>query len=184
MSGKGLKEQNYLVTTEEICEIMGLSARRIQQLVDEKAIVRASHGKYDLVASVRSYNDYIKNKLIEDDPDLDKLREETLWIRARRMKAESEYKIMSGELHRSKDVEEIMNKMMEVFRSQLLSFPTRAAPKVIGETDVNVVREMLTKDIKEVMQVLSDYDPSVFYEQSEDKIHVESPEEAGIVDRK
>ena len=184
MSRKSLKENNYLVSTDEICEIMGLSARRIQQLVDEKAIVRASHGKYDLVASIRSYNDYVKNKLIEEDADLDKLREETLWIRARRLKSEAEYNIMSGELHRSSDVEEVMNKMMEFFRSQLLSYPTRSAPKVLGETDINAVREILKDDINEVMQVLSDYDPNIFYDQSSDKIYVESPEEAGIVGRK
>ncbi|ARD47584.1 type IV toxin-antitoxin system AbiEi family antitoxin domain-containing protein [Sporosarcina sp. P33] len=184
MSGKGLKERNYLVSTDEICEIMGLSARRIQQLVDEKAIVRASHGKYDLVASVRSFNEYTKNKLIEEDADLDKLREETLWIRARRMKSEAEYNIMSGELHRSSDVEEVMNKMMEFFRSQLLSLPTRSAGKVLGETDINAIRETLRSDIKELMTILSDYDPAVFYEQSDDKIYVESPEEAGVVERK
>lgn len=184
MSGKGLKENNYLVSTAEICEIMGFSSRRIQQLVEAKAVVRAARGKYDLVATVRAYTDYIQNKMVEEDPDLDKLREETLWIRARRMKSEAEYKIMSGELHRSKDVEVVLNKMMEVFRSQLLSFPTRAAPKVLGETDVNAIRESLTADIRETMQVLSDYDPAVFYDQSEDKIYVESPEEAGIVDRK
>lgn len=183
MGGKGLKEKNYLVSTEEICEIMGLGSRRIQQLADEKAIVRASHGKYDLVASIRSYNEYQRNRIIEADPDLDKLREETKWIRARRLKSEAEYNIMSGELHRSKDVEAVMNKMMEFFRTQLLSFPTRSAPKVIGEVDVNVVQEILKDDMRDVMQVLSDYDPHAFYEQSEDKIHVENPEEAGIVGR-
>lgn len=184
MSGKSLKDKGYLVSTVEICEIMGLSARRIQQLVDEKAIVRSSHGKYDLVASIRSYVEFQKERLIAEDPDLDKLREETRWIRARRMKSEAEYSIMSGDLHRSKDVEEIMNKMMEFFRSQLLSYPTRSSPKVLGETDINAVQKILKDDMREVMQVLSDYDPHAFYDQSDDKIYVENPEEAGIVGRK
>lgn len=182
MAGKTLRKNNFLVSTDEICEIMGLSSRRIQQLVGEKAIVRASHGKYDLVASVRSFVEYQKNQLIAEDPDLDKLKEETLWIRARRLKSEAEYKIMSGNLHRSEDVEQVMNKMMEFFRSQLLSLPTRTAPKVIGEADINAIRKILKDDVRELMQFLSDYDPNVFYEQSSDKIYVEDPGEAVVVD--
>lgn len=133
MSGKGLSEKGYLVSTAEICEIMGLSSRRIQQLVDEKAIVRASHGKYDLTASVRAYIEYEKEKLISEDEDLDKVREETLWTRARRKKTEAELGIITGNLHRARDVENVMNAMMMSFRSQLLSFASRLSPKVQGK---------------------------------------------------
>lgn len=184
MSNQRFELGDGIVTSAELAKILGFSTARIRQLEAEKAFKKVGHGKYNLNETISSYVEYKERLLVEDDADLDKLREETLWIRARRLKSEAEYNIMSGDLHRSSDVEAVMNKMMEFFRSQLLSFPTRSAPKVCGEKDINVVREVLKDDIKEVMQVLSDYDPNIFYDQSDDKIFVESPEEAGIIERK
>lgn len=170
MSGKGLKGNGYLVSTAEICEIMGLSSRRIQQLVDEKAIVRASHGKYDLVASVRAYVEYSKEKMISDDEDLNKLKEDTLWTRARRKKTEAELGIILGLLHRSGDVENIMNSMMMAFRSQLLSFSSRLAPKVQGKKDLIEIQEIVKDEVGDLMNELKDYDPDIFYAESDDVI--------------
>ncbi|GGG32869.1 hypothetical protein GCM10007425_29410 [Lysinibacillus alkalisoli] len=175
MSGKGLKGNDYLVSTNELCEIMGLSSRRIQQLVDEKAVVRASHGKYDLPATFKAYLEYEKEKVIADDPDLDKLREETLWTRARRKKTEAELGIITGKLHRAGDVESIMNAMMMSFRSQLLSFASRLAPKVQGKKDLVEIQELVKDEVEDLMNELKDYDPDVFYAESDDVITSDEP---------
>lgn len=175
MSGKGLKENGYLVSTSEICEIMGLKPRRIQQLADEGAVIRAAHGKYDLVATFQAYTEYEKEKIISDDPDLDKLREETLWTRARRKKTEAELGIITGKLHRADDVENIMNAMMMSFRSQLLSFASRLAPKVQGKKDLIEIQEITKEEVEDLMRELKDYDPDVFYAESEDVIAPDEP---------
>lgn len=177
MADKGLSENKFIVTTKEISEILGLSDRRIRQLVDENALVRIGHGKYDLAKSIQKYIDYQVSKFAGDvDDDLNKLKEETLWTRARRMKSEIEYKIMSGELHRSQDIEEVMNAMLAAFRSQLLAFPTKVAPKMVGQTEIMSVKEVMKKEIYELMEELADYNPDVFYERSKDKIFLESDE--------
>lgn len=182
MSGKDLKGSGYLVSTAEICEIMGLSSRRIQQLVQEKAIVRASHGKYDLVASVRAYVEYEKEKIFEEDEDLDKLREETLWTRARRKKTEAELGIITGNLHRAGDVESVMNAMMMSFRSQLLSFSSRLAPKVQGKKDLIEIQEIVKDEVEDLMNELRDYDPDIFYAESDDVIASDEPVEGEFVE--
>lgn len=182
MSGKGLSDRGYLVSTDEICEIMGLSSRRIQQLVQEDAIVRASHGSYDLTASVRAYVNYEKEKIFEEDGDLDKLREETLWTRARRKKTEAELGIITGSLHRAEDVENVMNAMMMSFRSQLLSFSSRLAPKVQGKKDLIDIQEVVKDEVEDLMNELKDYDPDVFYAESDDVIASDEPLEGESVE--
>ena len=150
------------------------------QLAEEGHLVRIGHGKFNLNNSIEKYYEFKISKLVGEDsdidPDLNKLKEETLWTRARRQKAELEYKIMTGELHRSEDVEEVMNAMLATFRSQLLAFPTKVAGKVTGITDIRKTQELLKEEIYDLMKELSDYDPDVFYEKSKDVIFAESLE--------
>lgn len=179
-----LEESNYIVSTKEICAILGLKARRIQQLTDENALVRVSHGKYDLPKSIAAYVSYIENKNKDSDSEIDKYEEEALWTRARREKTELEVKIIKGELHRSQDVERVMNQMLGAFRGKLLAFPTKWAPQVTGKSDIPIVKDLLKNGIRELMNELADYDPNAFYEYSTDKLFLESEEELKNHDNK
>lgn len=175
MSRKESAEKGYIVTTAEISEILGLTTRRIQQLAKEGALVRASHGKFDLPASIKSYIDYLVEKENTDE-ELDKTAEEALWTRARRQKTELELQIMRGELHRSEDVKRVMNDMLGNFRAKMLGLPTKMAPQVVGKTEIPPVKEALKIAVYEAMAELSDYDPSVFYDYSKDKMFLDGDE--------
>lgn len=177
MADTELMKNNYIVSTKEICAIFGLKSRRIQQLADENAIIRAGHGKYDLPQSVKAYTDYLTNKQNGPSGENDKQMEELLYTRARREKTELQVKIIRGELHRAEDVERVMNGMLGNFRGKLLSFPTKFAPKVVGKTDLMHVRNVLKKGIYEVMKELADYDPNVFFEMSKDKMVLDDEDE-------
>lgn len=170
-----LDGENLVVSSSQLAKILGYTTARIRQLDKENAFVKVGRGKYDVTASIQSFINYqVEKKTASDDEDLNKLKEETLWTRARRKKSELEYKIMSGELHRSEDVEEVMNAMLASFRAQLLAFPTKAAAKVTGQTEIMAVKELLKVEIYEVMEELSNYDPDVFYERSKDNIFIEN----------
>lgn len=172
MSSKDSENSIQTATTAEISEILGLSKRRIGQLTEENALVKVARGTYDLTKSIQAYIQYQidKNK---SHGELNKTQEEALWTKVRRQKSELELKIMRGDLHRSGDVEYVMNHMLGSFRSQLLAFPTKVAPQVVGKEEVMVVKEILKTEINALMEELSDYDPDVFYEQSADKIFVD-----------
>lgn len=106
------------ISQKESSEILGVSTARIRQLDKDEVFVKIGRGKYDLSKSIQKYIEYQVTKAVGDvDEDMNKLKEETLWTRARRKKSELEYQIMSGELHRSNDVEEVMNNMLASFRS-------------------------------------------------------------------
>ncbi|WNF36420.1 hypothetical protein RJD24_18660 [Bacillaceae bacterium IKA-2] len=176
MSDKGLQEKKFIVTTKEISEILSLSTRRIQQLANENALIKASHGKFDLPASITAYTSYLIDRE-KPDTEIDKYEEEALWVRARRQKTELELKIMMGELHRSEDVKRVMNDMLGSFRAKLLSLPTKTAPQILGKTEISTIKEKLKEEVFEMMDELSDYDPHIFYDYSKDKLYLEDEDE-------
>lgn len=169
----GLKK---IVSTKEISEILGLTDRRIRQLESEGSLVKISRGKFDLPASIQKYIETIKEQSISDD-ELDLTKEKTLLTRANRMKVEMELKIIQGEVHRSEDVEKVMNDMLSSFRAQLLVIPGKAAPRLVGQTEIEPIKSILKNFIHEALQELSDYNPSVFYSRSKDKIIAEENSE-------
>lgn len=177
---KESSETAETVSQSQLSAILGLSTSRIRQLDKDDVFEKIGRGKYDLPKTIQKYINYqIDKATASDDDELDKLKEETLWTKARRQKAEVEYKIMTGHLHRAKDVEYVMNHMLAAFRSQLLSFPTKAAPMVVGKNEVMIVKDILKDEMNALMTELSDYNPDVFYGRSEDKIFVEDGEENG-----
>ncbi len=180
LSDKGLRENNYIVSTAEISEILSLSDRRIRQLAAENALVKVAHGKFDLPASILSYISFIVEKEKSSGDKLIKSDEEALWTRAKRQKTELELQIMKGELHRSIDVERVMNDMLGNFRARLLGFPSKTAPQLLGKTEIQAIKEALKQGIYEVMEELSDYDPQVFYEQSKDDLILDEDDEEEI----
>ncbi|MGZ0084569.1 hypothetical protein ACWNXI_03035 [Caldibacillus thermoamylovorans] len=186
MSDQGLKGKTIVVSTSEIAEIFGLSDRRIRQLEKEEALVKISRGKYDLKASVQRYITFIKEQAEKTEEELDLTKEKTLLTRANRQKVELELQIMRGELHRSEDVRRVMNDMLSAFRARVLAIPSKTAPRLLAQTDLAVVQDIIKKEVYEALQELSEYDPHVFYAQSKDKLAIdadeteeESSEEAG-----
>lgn len=160
MVRKGFEENDYIVSSKEISEIFCVSDARIRQLTKENAIVRVAHGKYDLRKSIRAYVAHLESKR---DDDVDKAKEEALWTKARKEKTELQVQVMRGELHRSADVERVMNAMLGNFRGKLLALPSKMAGRIAGKTDLTEIREILKSGINEAMGELSEYEPSDFY---------------------
>ncbi|MFD2077177.1 hypothetical protein [Geobacillus jurassicus] len=172
LSEQGLKGKTIEVSTSELAEIFGLSDRRIRQLEKEEALVKISRGKYDLKASVQRYIAFIKEQAEKTEEELDLTKEKTLLTRANRQKVELELQIMRGELHRSEDVRRVMNNMLSAFRARVLAIPSKTAPRLLAQTDLAVVQDIIKKEVYEALQELSEYDPHVFYAQSKDKLAI------------
>lgn len=174
LSNQGLKKKTIEVSTSEIAEIFGLSDRRIRQLEKEEALVKISRGKYDLKASVQRYIAFIKEQAEKTEEELDLTKEKTLLTRANRQKVELELQIMRGELHRSEDVRRVMNNMLSAFRARVLAIPSKISPRLLAQTDLAVVQDIIKKEVYEALQELSEYDPHVFYAQSKDKLAIDT----------
>jgi phage terminase Nu1 subunit (DNA packaging protein) len=181
LSDKQSKPLEKIITTSELSEILGLSTRRIGQLEKDGALTKVNRGRYDLVASIRSYIDYRIEKEKGDD-ELDAKVETALWTRARRQKTELELNILKGEVHRSQDVKRVMNNMLTAFRTRILAIPTRVASQLIGQQDMAIVQDKIKKVLNEALNELKDYDPNVFYAESKDKLSIEEDEDNGLIE--
>jgi hypothetical protein len=70
---------------------------------------------------------------------------------------------MRGTMHFSEDVERVMNDMLSNFRAKVLALPSRVAPRLIGIDTIADIQEILQIETLEVLQELSEYNPSEFY---------------------
>lgn len=168
----------HKVSTAELSEILGVTPRRIQQLTNENALVRVERGQFDLTRSIKKYIEYEVEKRAPkvDDEKIDPQVEAALWTKARKEKTELEVQIIKGELHRSKDVERIMNESLQAIRAGLLSLPSKMAPQLVAIEDIPFIKDILTTEIKSFMEAVSKYDKKVFYEYSTDKLFLENEE--------
>ena len=155
-----------IVGTSQLALILGLTDSRIRQLERSGIITKIGRGRYDLASAIQGYCAYLK----ESTEKQEGLSEKDLLDRTRRKKIELEIKIMQGELHRAEDVRRVMNDMLGVFRARCLSIPHKLAPQLVALTELPAIQSVIKKDIYEALTELSDYNPSVFYAQSKDKL--------------
>lgn len=177
MTLKAFEDKSYIVTTQQISEIFGMTPRNIQLLTQKGVFVKVAHGKYDLRRSIKKYVESLVEKAGPEEGEIDNQKETGLWTRARREKAELEVKIIKGDLHRSVDVERIMNDMLGAFRGRLLSLPSKIAPQLLGMTEIPVIKETLKEAVHETMTELANYDPHVFYDTSNDRMFLDTEED-------
>jgi len=152
-----------IILTHELAAIFGCSPRWINQLTTNGLLTQAERGRYQLGSAIREYIAAIKQQAEEKDEEETDLREEqTMLTRANRKMAELDLAVMNGKLHRSEDVQNIMNEMMTSFRSRLLAIPARISPEVAAATDAMVVQQMIKGEIYDALSELSEYDPAKF----------------------
>ncbi|MGG1442105.1 hypothetical protein ABE354_08600 [Brevibacillus laterosporus] len=155
-----------IFTTKQLSEMLDLSARRIQQLAEEGIFVREKRGRYKAIESMKNYISFIQEKDSDGESEVDYYEEKALHERAKREKAEIEVALLKGQMHKSQDVAAVMNDMVASCRAKLLSLPTKIAPSLLGKEDVAHVRELISKEIREALNELSEYSREVFLSQS------------------
>ena len=158
---RNLAEEKIL--THELASIFGCSPRWINQLTTNGLLTQVERGRYQLGSAIREYIAAIKQQAEEkDEEETDQREEQTMLTRANRKMAELELATMNGKLHRSEDVQSIMNEMLTSFRSRLLAIPARISPEVAVVTDAMVVQQMIKGEIYDALAELSEYDPAKF----------------------
>lgn len=160
-----------IVNSITLAHILGITDRRVRQLVEEKVLEPVSRGKYELIKTVQTYCTYLRQKAEVNDNKMSSQSayesERALHEKAKREKAEIELAIMKNELHDAVDVERVMTNMLTILRTRLLSIPEEIAEDLIrAETEADA-EEILMEHIKLALIELSDYDASMFVESEE-----------------
>lgn len=68
------------------------------------------------------------------------------------------------------EIRRVMNDMLSAFRQRILSIPTKAAPRLMGITELAVIQDILRKEVHEGLSELADYNAEAFYRQSKDRL--------------
>lgn len=156
--------------------MFNMTERNVRNLVAEDIIGRVGHGRYDLIDSVSRYITFIK--MASDGLDsaaVEESLEYEKWLheKAKREKAEIELAHIKKEMHRSEEVEQVLNHMVMAFRSKILSLPSKVALLLTTIDDANQIEVILEREMHQALKELSEYDPSIFFnEDVEDEIEI------------
>lgn len=144
----------YPVST--IAKLLNLTERRIQQLVKENVLPPPVKQRYNLVACVQGYIQYLQEKAAGiKNETIDIHKERARLIRAQADKTEIERDVLKQKLVLIEDAElEFANQILKC-RSKLLALAPRAATRVIAITDYAEAEEILNNIVREALDELT-----------------------------
>lgn len=141
------------VNTKELAIVLGLSTRRIQQLVQDGQFEAVKRGRYLLAKSVSRYIDYISKK----ESDEEKAEAELSIKKAKAIVATLEAKELQGKMHRSEDVAALTEDLTFTIRGMLLALPGRLAVDVAVANEPAEIAKIIRKEVHAIMDELSNY---------------------------
>ncbi len=151
------KIQDQTVTCDALATMLGLSARRIQQLAKDDIVKKNERGRYLLIQSIQGYVEFIKIGGYDVSPH-DLKRQKVRLTKANADRAEMEAAVMKGSLIPNEVVKAFWAEMVTAFKSSALSLPVKLAPQISGESNLDSVKAILTRGIHESLQEIADYD--------------------------
>lgn len=164
----------YIEVTEvDLAEYLGLSTRRIRQLVKEGVVIKSQRGRYDLQKSVLGYINSLRQEEKQQSANLDKLKiskEATALQHEQLKKRKTELQVQELEkkLHRAEDVEYFWNAMALAAKSRLTAIPVKCAPVLVGIEDRKEIQAILKREVAEALNEIAAYDVDKFTTNLED----------------
>ena len=145
------------VGTTDLAEVLGITARRVYQLVQDGIIKPKSRGKYVLSAAVQAFIDSrVKDKSLSQ-ADIEKQDAEARIKMAKAVVAELEAQELQGKMHRSEDVAAMTEDLIYAARGMLLALPGRLAVDAAALDDPAEVSVLLRSEVHAIMEEISNY---------------------------
>lgn len=147
------------LTKDELCQLIGLSSRRVEQLVRDGTITQTKEGRavrFETVAVIKQYIEHLSDKA-----NGRKDKETANELSIQKLKAEIALKESQGELHRLRTdiasgkyipTEEIKieySRMMIQLRNYILGIPNRITGRLTGRLKPLEVREV-EKELQDI----------------------------------
>lgn len=153
------------VNQKELAAILGITDRRIRQLRNEyglfaNALTAGKKSKnYCLEKCVPEYINYKMETEAQQGTTFVKEKEQAEHEQIKKKISILRLRKLRRELHEADDVEEFLTDMLVNFKNRLVTIPQKIAPLVMSEDDINVVINIIEKEIFEALDELSEYDP-------------------------
>ena len=155
------------VSTTELATILGISARRVQQMAQDGTIVAVKKGRFNLSDSVKSYIAFLASKTKEiSKSEQEKLDAELTIKKSKAIVAALEAKELRGKMHRAEDVAAMMEDLIYAMRAAFKALPGRLSVDVAPVSSAAECSEIIRKEANKAMKELSEYryDPQKYAE--------------------
>ncbi len=164
-----------------IGKLFGVGERRVQQLAKEGVIPAAETKpyKFDLLPTVQAYIQYLSNKANGKEAktadtvqaEADKLRAEADLKQSKAKIADMQLKELEGKMHRSEDVEAVMNDIVYTIRGMIMALPGRLAMDVQKAGSANEASAIIRAECNKILNELANYkyDPDEYQRRVRDR---------------
>lgn len=153
------------VNQKELAVILGITDRRVRQLKNEFGLFTRgmTDGKktknYCLEKCVPEYINYKLEAEAKQGTSCSKEKEQAEHEQIKKKISILKLRKLKRELHEANDVEEFLTEMLINFKNRLLSVPQKVAPLIVSEDDINVILDIVEREIFQALEELSEYDP-------------------------
>ncbi len=142
------------VTAPELGKWLGITPRRIQQLVHESVLEREARGRYNLRECVQAYTRYQDSQIMRTGASGELGEERLLSARLERKRKELEFAELEGRLITVEHHEETLSKALRIVRSNLLNLPGGLAQRLSGLDDPRDVQRILMSALEDVLRAI------------------------------
>ena len=143
---------NLTCTQKALAEAIGISAARVNQLIEEKVVAVDESDKQGAVFVVSSLRNYYLSKNAAGS-GVDFWKEKGLHERAKRQLAELKVRQSEGELYIAAEVEQTYSEILTVLRNNLLGLPSKLAAQLEGKSREEIFQS-LTQEIESDLEQL------------------------------
>lgn len=142
---------------------IGVSGRRVNQLIADGVLVRDKNGKLEAETQLLKYCLYLKNQkeTKDDEAKVDYWDEKAKHEKAKRELTEIRLDKTLLKMHDAQDIELVLSEMLTNLRTQLLGIPTQLAAALANKTSEEIYTVM-TEAIETRLAELSEYRPDMF----------------------
>ncbi len=172
--------ENNRVCVPEVAALFGVTERTVQQLAKNEIITAKKKRPYefDLYDVAQEYIRYLSEKVqgrekkASGTVESEKLRAEVDLKRSKADMAALQLKELEGKMHRSEDVEAMVNDLVYTIRSMILALPGRLAMDIVEVSNANEASVMIRKECHAILNELAgyQYDPEEYRRRVRDRI--------------
>ncbi|MBK2259007.1 hypothetical protein [Francisella philomiragia] len=155
------------ISSKELSEYLEISQRRVQQLANEKILIKDTRNSFALKENVKRYIRYISPTFKNDDQEQALKHEELNVIykkeKIRLTKYQADEQEVKAQLAQKRVVvvDDVISALADLFslmRTKLFNIPERAEMEILGETDADIFNKKLTAEIKDALYEICEHE--------------------------
>lgn len=146
----------YCVSQTQLAETLGLTARRINQLIDEGIVIRdptSRTGEVMLIESLRNF--YLSRKTTDDGKGVNYWKEKALREQINRKRDELKLSKEQDELYEATAVENFLSELIINTRTKFAGVGHKIAPRLEGLNAAQIL-DIIDAEIDEILKELAD----------------------------